>query len=223
MASPKKRERWISPKGVAVWPKLNEPDTKFDAAGTYTARLAYDAGDKNTKAFIAKLEQYQKERFAEAVKDAPKLKKYKMAPVFTEETDEDGEETGRILVNFKMTASGKSKKTGKAWKRKPTIIDARKVTLANPPNIGGGSVLRIGFEPSFAVVASSKLCYVSCRMEIVQIIELVEFGAANADDYGFGEEEGYEADDKALTKPAAEDDDDDSDDDGEEDGDDGDF
>lgn len=220
MAAQKKRERWISPRGSAVFPRLNTPDTKFDEAGAYTARLAFDANDKAAKELIKKLETFQKESFDVAVKENPKLKKYKLAPVYTEETDEDGEETGRILINFKMTASGVSKKTKKAWKRKPTIIDAHKVTLTNPPNIGGGSVLRVGFEPAFSAVASSKLCYVSCRMEIVQIIELVEYGAANADDFGFEDEEGFEASESNL-KPAAKDEDDSGDEgDGEEDGDD---
>ena len=48
----KKRERFVSPKGTAVWPRLNEPDTKFKPEGEYTVSLAFDPNDKDFKALI---------------------------------------------------------------------------------------------------------------------------------------------------------------------------
>lgn len=201
--SKQKRIRKISPRGVAVYPKLNEPDTKYKAEGEYAVKLAYDPKDAEVAKFVEELEEIQQEFYAEFVKGKPANKKFKLAPVFTEEVDNDtGEETGRILINFKMKASGVSKKTQKPWSRKPVIIDAQKRVMKNPPNIGGGSILRIGFEPVPGPVQSSKLFYISCRLEVAQLIELREFGT-DVNSFGFDEEDGYEADAATLRGVAA--------------------
>ena len=51
-----KAERFTSPKGIAVWPRLNEPDTKFKATGEFSTKLAYEADDAAFLALVAKLE-----------------------------------------------------------------------------------------------------------------------------------------------------------------------
>lgn len=197
------KPKFVSPKGVAVFPKLNEPDTKFKAEGEYATKLAFDPNDKQVIAFIKKLEQVQKEMFQEFLAEKPGNKKFSLAPVYTEELDKEGEETGRILVNFKMKASGTSKRTGKQWTRSPAVFDSRGTRLENVPAIWGGSVLRVAAEAVPGPVPSSKLFYLSLRMNGVKVIELVTSGGQTADSLGFGDDEdGYEADDAALTKPA---------------------
>lgn len=220
-----KKTRYVSPKGVAVWPKLNEPDTKFKAEGEYTVKLAYDPADPAVQALIKKLEKQRDEEFAAFLSENPKKKKTATAaPVFTEEVDEEGEETGRILMTFKMRASGKSKKTGKSFTMKPDIFDAHKSQLKNPPQIGSGSELRVSFEPSGWFVESAKAFHLSLRMSAVQIIELVEFGVRDADAYGFDEEEdGFAAREEHVTKTFDDADDSDSDADDSDDDDDGDY
>lgn len=69
-----------------------------------------------------------------------------MAPVFTEETDENGDDTGRVLVKFKMKASGVGKRTGKKFTMRPDIFDARGKKIDNPPQIGGGSELKVSLR-----------------------------------------------------------------------------
>lgn len=216
-----KRIRMTSPKGAAVWPRLNEPDTKFKDEGEYTVKLAFDEDDPAAQKFIQALEKIRDEQFAEWLSENPKKKKQaEVAPVFTEEVDDDGDETGRILFNFKMKASGKNRKTGKPWTMKPVIFDAHKRELKNPPMIGSGSVLRVNFEPSGWFVESAKKFYLTLRMNAVQLIELVEFGVRDADAFGFEEEEdGFEASEEHTSKKAKDDDapwddDDDDDDDG---------
>jgi hypothetical protein len=118
--------------------------------------------------------------------------------VFAEELDKDGDETGRILINFKMKASGVTK-TGKKWSQKPTIFDAKGKEMKNPPDIYGGSTLRVSFETIGGPVASAKTFYLSNRMLAVKLLALVARGGYSADSLGMGEEEdGYEAEDADL-------------------------
>ncbi len=221
--SNQKRVRIVSPKGIAVWPRLNEPDTKFKEEGEYTVSLAYDGDDKAANDLIKKLEQTRDELFEAWLSENPKKKKTaEVAPVFTDEVDEEGDETGRKLLKFKMRASGIAKKTKKHFTMKPDIFDATGKKLVNPPKIGGGSVLKVSFEVGGHFVESAKKFYLSLRLVAVQVIELVEFGARNAGDYGFGEEEGFAAGEEA-TKPKSDFDDETDGDDSDDDGDDGDY
>src|SRR3546814_13485107 len=89
-----------------------------------------------------------------------------------------------------MTATGVSKKTGKAWTRKPNIFDAKGNQLKNPPSIGGGSEMKLSVELFPYYAANDKTVGVSFRLEAAQIIKLVQFGARDAAGFGFGEEDG---------------------------------
>src|SRR3546814_7653155 len=79
-----------------------------------------------------------------------------------------------------MTATGVSKKTGKAWTRKPNIFDAKGNQLKNPPSIGGGSEMKLSVELFPYYAANDKTVGVSFRLEAAQIIKLVQFGARDA-------------------------------------------
>lgn len=200
MSKPKKLPPLNTPRGVAVFPSLNTPDTKFKPEGEYATRLAFEPDAPGVQELIAELEKRRDQAWNEHLDslDAAKRKQfekqYSKAPVFTEEVDKEGDETGRITINFKMKASGKNKTTQKEWTQKPTILDARGTKMASPPDIYGGSTLRIGFETTAGPVPSSKLFYISCRLMIVKVLELVGRGGVSADRFGLGdEEEGYEA------------------------------
>lgn len=201
----KKYPSFNTPKGSAVWPNLNAPDTKFKPEGEYTCKLAFDPNLPEVQAMIARFEQIRDEMFKQEIADADTpvkrkaLEKYTLAPVFTEEVDKEGEETGRILINFKMKASGTTKQ-GKAWTRKPGIFDSKGVEIKNPPTIGGGSVLRVNCEFNAGPVPSAKMFYLSPKLVGVKLLELASYGAKTAKDMGFDEDEsegGYVADNSA--------------------------
>lgn len=191
--------RYVTPKGTAIWPKLNEPDTKFDPAGVYEVKLAFDE-DVDLDDFKTKVQKQIDAKYAEIVSKledegkgglAKKVTKRDIDELFkAEEDDATGDETGRILIKAKMKASGVSKKTGKNWSRRPDIIDAKGNKLRNAPNIGGGSVMKLCVELAPYYVPSDKVVGVSFRLEAAQIIKLVSFGERNASDYGFGDEDG---------------------------------
>ncbi len=228
MSKPK-IERFTSPKGVAQWPRLNEPDYKYKPEGEFSVKLAYDPADADVSKMVKTLEKRRDELFQQWLSENPKKKKTaEVAPVFADEVDEDGDETGRITMTFKMRHKVTSKKTKKTFTLTPDIFDAHKRLMKNPPKVGSGSTLRVSFEIGGFFVESAKKFYLTMRMVAVQVIDLVEFGVRDAGSYGFDEEDGgFEADDNHTTAASKSDDDDgDGDDDSgndDGDGDDGDY
>ncbi len=220
MTQKQKNERFVTPRAPAIWPRLNAPDTKFDSDGVYSAKLAFDGDDDAANALIGKLKAKRDAAFKEFISENPKHKKVaKVVDFFHAEIDDEGEETGRITMNFKMKAKVTAKKTGKVYTMKPTILNAKKVVLKNPPNIGSGSTLKVSFEAIPYFNAKDKEFGLTLRLVAVQVIELVEFGGTAAAANDFDDEDGYDG--EGVERDDS-DDGDDADDEDEEDGEDGD-
>jgi hypothetical protein len=195
MTQKQKRERFVTPEGIAIWPRLNAPDTKFDADGVFSVKLKWAGDDDAANAQIAKLSAIRDEAFKQYLSENPKFKKVAKVVEFAHpELDDEGEETGFTVMNFKMKAKITAKKTGKVYHMKPTIVNAKKVVLKNPPNIGGGSRLKVSFEVAPYFNAKDKEFGLSLRLVAVQIIELVEFGGGAGAANDFEEEDGWDGD-----------------------------
>lgn len=188
----------VTPKGIAVFPKLSEPDTKFKPEGEYTIKVKLPLNDQETQDLIGKLKTAFDAAPAEMARRDSKLvgKKLKRAnlPYVIDE------EEGTVTVTAKMKASGGGGTTGKKpWTRTPNVFDALKRRLdMKEVRVGGGSIVRVCFEPS-AYFTAAVGCGVTLRLEAVQVIEVKTFGGGNAESFGFGEEEG---DDIAPSPPA---------------------
>lgn len=209
MSAKKKLEQVTSPEGIAQFPWLHKPDTKFNPDGDYKVTLALPAKAKETKEFIAKLDEAYdaavekaKAEVAEK-KGAAAAKKIKLAdkPYKLEEDKDTGKPTGNMLVNFKLKAKVKSKKDGEVYEQHPHIFDAKGKRLAVTPRVGGGSKIKTSafLVPFYTAQVGAGL---TLRLRAVQLIELVEFGDGNATSYGFGEEEGYEAEAEEAPAPS---------------------
>ena len=193
--------RGVSPIGEAVWPKLVDPETRFDPDGTYSLKLRLADGDEADK-LIGIIDATAQRAYDEAVENAPnpvaKKKVKKADPSYARELDrETGEDTGHWLFNFKMKASGTSKKTGKPWSRRPAIFDSKgtpMMDLKSNDDIWNGTLVRVAYElrpfysPSFGAGCSQVL-------QAVQVIKLVQGnGGKDAGSFGFAVEDGgYEA------------------------------
>jgi hypothetical protein len=192
----KKRETLTSPVGTAVFPYLNEPDTKFDARGTYTTKLK--AVLEESQPLIDRLNAEHAKSVAAAKAENPKkAKKIKDGPLpYEMETDEEGNETGNVLLKFKLIAQGtRADKT--TFTQKPALFDAKGKPLPQGKKVGGGSRIKVAFEinPYFTDIAGAGI---SLRLRAVQVLELKEWGNRDAAAFGFGQEEGYSADDDAA-------------------------
>lgn len=185
--SKQQKPRFVSPAGKAIYPRLNKPDTKFNPEGEYKVKLAINPKELGVDKFTSLLEE-QHAKSVQQAKEENKGKKIREADLpFS--VDED---TGEITVQFKCKAKVKTK-AGDEFEQKPAIFDAKGKPLTNAPNIGGGSMLKVSFEivPFYTAIAGAGI---SLRLKAVQVIDLKSFsGGADAGAFGFGEEDGYEA------------------------------
>ena len=192
MAEKKKAERFVSPKGIASYPYLTNPDTKFNPDGEYKVSLIV-AGDDASKV-IDFLTEKHKAAVAQAKQEnAGKRVKEGELP-FIENDD------GTVTFKFKLKAKVTPKK-GDPFEQKPALFDAKGKPLTGETKVGGGSTIKVSYEvvPYYTAIAGAG---VSLRLKAVQIIELKAYsGGGNAESYGFGEEEGFEADDEDNDPP----------------------
>jgi hypothetical protein len=192
-----------TPRAPAVYPKLDlaNPDYGTEAypieGGAFSCQVRLVKSDPQVQALLAKLDKVMEIAEAEAqekfaalpVATRKKLGDPKRQEYFTEVYDEDENETGEIILKFKMKHSGTTAK-GKDWKRYPQLIDAKLQKLKKGTAIWGGSTVRISGGALPYWVAGQASFGVSLQLEGVQVIELVSAGGRSAKDMGFDEEEG---------------------------------
>ena len=181
-------ERWTTPAGIAIWPRLVTPDTKFTPEGEYSVSIKFSGEDAKT--VVTRVKQFAKNAYESLCREQGKPKlKVAQIPI---QQDEEGNWVLKAKLKAKVTTS-----KGTTWEQRPTIFDSR----GNPmkpeqiPNVGGGSVIKACVEiaPYYTAMLGAGI---SLRLRGVQIITLVEYssGEVNAAAMGFTEEEqGYVA------------------------------
>ena len=171
----------VTPRGVAMYPWLNKPDTKFDADGVYKMSLRVSAED------AGKLQDTITKTFTDEF-GAKKLAKANFP--FKPALDDDGNETGEVVFSFKS-------------KMQPKLYDAKGGLIKNPGDlkVGGGTIAKVNcaMAPYDKGINTGVVLYLNG----VQIIELVEFGGKSS---AFGEEDGSFVSD-SLASTADEDED----------------
>lgn len=201
-----------TPRGVAVYPFLNRADVKYNKAGVYRVKVRHtqaEAADLIEQIDAGMTHALQEQKKAE--KSPAKRKRIKMADAPYQETDD-----GHVEISFKQTASGK-RDDGSKWVWRPTFYDgqANPILPAALPQIGGGSVIKVGFEIREFYVASLG-AGVSLRLKTVQLIQLVEYGGVSVEEAGFvAEEGGFDITQHAGVSPDAVTGDEDEDEEGE--------
>ena len=155
------RAKIVTPVGVAVYPRLNKPDTKFDAEGVYKVTVRLDPNEPAVATFMEKVEAFADENGLKGKNNGIK-----------DEADDNGVPTGMLLVNFKVKASWPD-----GTSRKPAIVNATKNELT--ANVGGGSVIRVSGEMSTYDGFGGGI---SLSPKAVQVIELKTWNAG-VDDF----------------------------------------
>ena len=207
MAEKKQRNpSFTTPRGVFKYPALNKPDygnEQFPKPnGEYKVQLILSEAE--AQPLIEKLQPLYdaaiaegKEKFKELKVEArKKLGKVTENDLYATEYDQETEEpTGNLIFKFTMQASGENKKKER-WERKPALFDAKGKPLPkNAPAIWGGTEGKVSFEASPYFIPGTGAAGLKLRLQAVQVLELVTGGQRSADAYGFGAEDGYEADD----------------------------
>jgi hypothetical protein len=185
-----KQERYVTPAGVASYPWLLKADTKFNKDGEYKVDLVLtDPGD-----ITAQIDTVLAAYMAQDPSKG-KRKKWSVHVPYSDELDDEGDETGNTVIRFKQNATIRynDKKTGKPMVVHKTIplFDAKGLR-SKGVNPYSGSVLKVAFTINPYAMASRTEYGASLRIVGVQIISLVTGDDGSADGMGFEEEEGYE-------------------------------
>lgn len=218
------KAKFTTPPGIAIYPKLDIPDTKFDPDGKYSVRLKWPADV--IQPLRERVEKLIDERHAELVKeDKRKGKEATIRSPFKEVLDDEGEPTGEIEATFSMKAIVRWSKAGveKTRIQRPIVADARgRPTKATP---WSGSTLAVRFEASADYWTGQKVVGSSLNLIGAQIIKLVSGGGAedisemgfstyddgyvDDNDYSATDDDGDDTPITTSTSVAADDDDDD--------------
>lgn len=172
--------RITTPSGIAVYPKIEKPDTKFDANGIYSIDLDLDS--KDAAELTTKLTQIADAAYAAECKAKGK-KALKRSDMPWKETED-----GKVRFKFKLKAKGGSGE--KQWDQKPAIFDAKGNPIKDV-NVGSGSTVKVAFEavPYFTAMVGHGI---SLRLRAVQILELRQYIAGdNFDAFGFKATDGF--------------------------------
>ena len=173
-------------KGTALWAKVFEPDTKFDANGIYSVNVLIPEAE--AVELCEYLDGVVQQRYAEEVKAKPKLKNgLSTKTPYEPEYDQNGDPTGNIEFKLKLKAKVQAR-DGSTYEQKPIVVDAKRTPMSADTNVGNGSVIKVAYEPIPYMMASTKQVGVSLRLKGVQILELVEYGNGAS---MFDEEDGY--------------------------------
>ena len=183
MAKRKPLPKYNTPIGIARYPHLNKPDTRFDDEGVYKCDVILPADADETVELIAYLEGIRQEKFDSL--DAKKQKQYSLAPVCEDELDDAGDETGNVIFKTKLNAVGHNDK-GETWNNEPKLFDSQGNPLAEGTAVWSGSKLIVAGKVMPYAMGSTKMVGVSLKCDGVQVIELVSGGNQTADSFGFG-------------------------------------
>ncbi len=179
-------DRFITPKGIAKFPRLTIPDEKYQTLGV---TLLLKADDPETNKFIEMVERIQEDCYQAEV-NLLKAQRSKLADVTTrrksiisQDEDKEGNPTGFIAFKFNMKGYDRNNKIIMIPK-----VDAKRNSLPNDTEIWGGSVLKLAIYYQSQFAETQKVAGAKFFINAVQVVELV---SGRSEGFGFAEEEGY--------------------------------
>lgn len=196
--------------GVAVFPRLKDPDFKFKKEhGEFTVKLRLP--DAKAMAIVALADVVAEQSFRDKTAEMVGKTDKKGDPIVVKKADvsyevefedkpaADGTKVrkGTTLITFKMSGGYTDKKTGEKIKKTCPIFDAEGLDITKKVDVWGGSQLRISYEIMPYWTEADKKAGASFRLLAVQVIKLVTKGSGDASMFGFGKEDGYNAAEQA--------------------------
>ena len=160
-------EVFTTPVGELVYPWLTKADTRYDPEGVFQTKLLLPF--ELAQDLIARLEGVRSDFIGTL--EVAQQKKLEPTAVFELEYDEDGEETGNVLIKVKMKATV-TPREGEAFTQSPVIVyaeDGSAVTEA----VYGGTMARLKGQIVPYTNAASGRVGVTLRLRSVQVHELV--------------------------------------------------
>jgi hypothetical protein len=188
-----KKPTFRTPRGIAVYPRLSTPDTKYNKHGNYKADVKVKTADAQST--IKAIQEVAKRHIGKVLP----LKKnacWEYEKITDEETG-DERETGFVVFKLRVkNRMVKDRRSGneQLWDRKPAMFSAGGKPVPKA-KVGAGSEYAVTFE-IYEGKDGDGNPIVNLQPVAVQIFKLVEFssGGADADPsrYGIEAEEGWE-------------------------------
>lgn len=192
MANEDREEVVVTPAGIAQYPSLLKPDTKFDELGVYKVNLILSAED--AAPIIKTLQEMLAEKKAELedTLNADQIEALGKGTLpYSREFEEDKKTpTGNIIFKFKTKAAFVSRRDGKVIEKEMVVVDAKKNRMHGVA-VGGGSKIKVSATYKTYYTAAIGVG-VSARLGAVQVLELREYQEGGAAASMFGEEDGFE-------------------------------
>lgn len=146
--------------GLSLHTWIDRPDTKFNADGLYKTKLIGDLADPKVAAFKQKVDDAAAAALEDETKDLTPGQKKKWEPYlpYTLETDDTtGEDTGRIIFEFKRNAKVTLRATGEVKELSVAVYDSKGKPVLPPPPIYSGSTIKVvgNFRP-IKIAATNK-------------------------------------------------------------------
>lgn len=172
---------FVTPKGTARYPHIETPDTAFNQ-NAYKVDIVLDPEDPETVELMKALDAKVEASLEEAKKKTKGAAKNKLQarPAYESEYDDNGDETGRIIIKCKQNAEIQGEPVD------IKVVDAKKNDVQGV-RIGAGSTIRVGF--SCRSYCFQGMAGITRDLRAVQLLNLVE----KEGNFGFDEEEGYTA------------------------------
>lgn len=172
-----------TPVGLAYYPRIDTPDTKFNSDGVYSCKLHVSEDDYN--AFNTKVKDIVNKAYQDECQKRG-VSKLKLAPTNpVRETDD-----GKFEIYAKQVAKKDTRKG--LIEFSITVFDSKGNKIEEVPKVGSDSKLKMGVEVFPYYTDLNGFGY-ALRLRAVQILELVEYSSSgSASTFGFtAEEEGY--------------------------------
>lgn len=202
----KQDEKFVTPRGVALYPHLVTPDS-YEGSLDYKVKLILNPDSAGVQELLDKIQASAEDEFARGKaeliakggKNIVTAKSLELFLPFSPEYSDVGEETGNVILTAKSKASGISAKTNKPWERKIPLFDKNSKRIPHGAvDIWSGSILKVEMQAFMFTAAGLKKAGCSLRLVSAQVLELSEGGGSNA----FGVEEGS-FDSEGMTAPDA--------------------
>lgn len=191
----RKLPQYCTPVAEAAQCFLTKPSTEYDEDGQYFVKIKLEADAPETKKLLKIIDRAADEAFSTAEERAETGKERKALkraePSYKMEEDEDGNETGYVLINFKRKAVRTTKDGTKKPIRLPLYDSVLNPISPDEIELWGGSEIIISYKLVPFNVGSVGVG-VSHRLEAVQVIKAVSGGDnRTGDSFGFTKTSGF--------------------------------
>lgn len=184
----------VSPKGKAMWAKINSRIDEYEGKKKYSIDVTFDHDG----------EQKMLKVINDALEEAKNSPEYsgKVWRNDTErlsyhpETDKDGNETGSLVFHFQTKAFMTDRETGEeVQKIIPVFSNEEKRKLNKDESIGNGSMVRVKFTPS-AYWMNKSSNGINLYLSKIVVDKWVKFGGGDDDfsEFGIGTDDAFLSD-----------------------------